>query len=359
LRAATIVAMANKKEKKIANLKRLRGALLQIFPQYSGRDFLCPICLRSFDLDATEGATDAHILPQAAGGKLAAYTCSKCNSDAHFDKWFGEHVRLRRSGGSIFDSPHQRGRLKIDGVPLGGTIGRAPDGTINILVMAANSSPESLRAFNENLQRASPKVVEVKFDLLSKKRDVHIGALQAAYLTFFRAFGYVPVFQRSLDIVREQLQHPNSDVLGRQFSCTTNEDLGHDTGIAIVNGRRCFFVAICDIVVFLPFFGDDRLYSELPADYKTASVTWHSFVGPPTRAGFSYAIALNDELLLWPDGLENGPADFRVVYLTSLDAPITIRKPITPSEAKRLLAESDTSVVAVHMQTDRKPEGRA
>jgi hypothetical protein len=61
--------------------------------------FMCPTCLDKIPLTQKDLISEAHIIPESAGGKPETFLCrKKCNSffGTNQDKWFGEIIRLNR-----------------------------------------------------------------------------------------------------------------------------------------------------------------------------------------------------------------------------------------------------------------------
>lgn len=69
---------------------------LQVFYPSLKNHFMCPTCLRKIPLNEKHNISEAHIIPNSAGGKLKTYLCRDCNSmfGTKQDKWFGELIRI-------------------------------------------------------------------------------------------------------------------------------------------------------------------------------------------------------------------------------------------------------------------------
>ena len=178
-------------------------------------EFLCPLCLGEFEFDDAEGATEAHIIPKAASGRMTTFLCKHCNSaaGATIDKWFGEHVRLKEGRHDIFDTKFKTGRVNVSGLDFGGDVRKSENGGLEVFLFNNQSNPANFSALEDLSSSSGIRKVEFKFPLLAKRRETRIGALQTAYLWLVNLFGYVPVYQGSLDQVRKQLLRPDADIL--------------------------------------------------------------------------------------------------------------------------------------------------
>lgn len=71
---------------------KLACSLTEFYPECADQ-FLCPTCLRFVPLNRPEDISEAHIVPRAAGGRVATVLCRKCNSTfgTRQDKWMAEY----------------------------------------------------------------------------------------------------------------------------------------------------------------------------------------------------------------------------------------------------------------------------
>lgn len=346
--------MSNRKRRseiKRRRIEHLSVGLRRLDPSFDG-DFKCPICLRSFQAVDEDGATEAHIVPQAAGGTLSTFLCRDCNSGAGsgIDKWFGEHLHLRRSKKTIIDSRIKTGRINLDGISLGGRIETGENGGLNVLLYKDRTDPKSWRAVDERIRGGGPKVLDIEFPLLGKSRDVNLGALQAAYLSFFKGFGYVPVLQRSFDIVRSQLLEPEKNLLGAQFIARTSEDLGYSIGVAEIDRNICLFASFFDLVVFLPPYGEINFYEQLPEDFKLSAVKLHPLRSKAQpKEGVPTALFVGNKTLLWPDYVPGLAGDILVAYLEEPSSEVQLMQTISKQDYDKLALEEGCESVKINI----------
>ena len=180
--------------------------------------YVCPLCTQAFDRSALEVRilTLEHAPPEALGGREVCLTCARCNNDAGrtvdahmhrrelaLDFVRGEMknfrpARLTVRGVSMnVDHYHGGGGVLISGVPRVN-----PPGAVGRLEAALDS-----QLVDQSL------TIEPYRDTFDNRLAV-VGWLRSAYLIAFAAFGYRFAFHGTLDRVREQLAHPERDVLG-------------------------------------------------------------------------------------------------------------------------------------------------
>jgi len=338
-------------EQKLEVAKRMIASLRSMVPSHP-TEFICPICERAYSLSNPSKITYGHIVPKAAGRDETVLICEPCNSSSghSIDKWFGELVRVSEDGKSIFNARHRDNRIKINGVSVGGRMERREDGSFEVLVFKNRSNPRALEELHKNVQ-SGLKTIEIAFPLLRNRALANMGALQAGYLALIKAFGYVPMLQRSLDIVRTQLRDTSRNLLGKQFIAIPSADIGFSTGIAQLPGGHCLYSAFRRVIVFYPTCnaGDD-FYSSLPNDYKVAGVQLHPFRSrslPPPEAAMG--LLLGSEILVWPDKAETLPPDFLVAYLERPGDFVQFLRGMSAEEANQLQSRTDVEIIRKHV----------
>ena len=257
-------------------------------------------------MNDTDQITVAHVLPRSTGMGLTTLLCKECN-DRHGrlqDKWFGEHVHLVTNRRSVLGVSSQRGYFKIDGVRMGGRFQELPDGGLNFQYWPNKTSPESLKAAEDQFGGSTINI-EAPIPLLEKQNQalVSVGFLTAAYLMLFRALGYSWVLQSHLDPVREQIRNPEADILPRNFCATSTKVFEKPwTGVGRVDSELVLVVGILDRVVFLPPFYRRDFYAAFPHSGKV-HFEWlrefsfykgHAFDGP-------VALLSGEGMLVVPD----------------------------------------------------------
>jgi HNH endonuclease len=254
-------------------LKNLSASLRTFSPGLDNH-FVCPTCLRTFGLTDPEGVTEAHLIPKAAGGKLATFLCKRCNSQfgARQDKWFGEYVRLKDAGKPIFSTKYKEMYFWIDDLKVNGRW--EFDGKdFSYLIASNRNSPEKQRLAIEKAKTA--KRVSIPIPLLANRRLVDIGFLTIAYLTWFTAFGYSWVFQKHLDPVREQILHPDRRIIKKPVIYLKDRFPGAWIAVFCVGSESFPGLVLHDVVALLPSFDNPEALHHLPEDLESAD-GWHS-----------------------------------------------------------------------------------
>jgi HNH endonuclease len=179
--------------------------------------YMCPTCLREFgEDDAARGAlTEEHVPPEALGGAVLALTCSSCNStsghrlDHHMVSWhqlltFGTSLASPLPAQATFGGVTQRGEaLVTDDVFLFAGVRKQNHPEI----------PAALTAEIEGLRAAENLRGTFSLRLKVDERLARIGWMRAAYLVAFCQFGYSCITTPPYERVRQQIQHPDTELI--------------------------------------------------------------------------------------------------------------------------------------------------
>jgi hypothetical protein len=135
-----------KRKKKSLALSHLAQHLHRFYPELSDC-FVCPTCLAKIPLSKTSQISEAHIIPDAAGGRLRTYLCRDCNSmfGAKQDKWFGEYAHLRKEKKDLLETRVKAGYFKIDGIRYGGTFTADRKHGLELIINKNRTEPEALK----------------------------------------------------------------------------------------------------------------------------------------------------------------------------------------------------------------------
>ncbi|MDD4584169.1 MAG: HNH endonuclease [Eubacteriales bacterium] len=246
--------MNTKTKKEI--LTAISENLAAFSPKFTGK-FVCPICLELIDINELDRISEAHIIPKAAvsGEKLMTWLCTKCNNTfGHsFDKWFGEYINYQQKG-SLLTENITKGKLSFNGIEYNGKVIKHKDSTDFIIIDNWNS-PETLKALKEEAEIIGPKKLSINIPLLSKREEIDIGFITAAYLYGFTLFGYSWVLQKRFQIIRDLILRRKSinDVTNSFYISKIKDSLSVDShwfGIAIANGEFIPCVKISKKTVF-------------------------------------------------------------------------------------------------------------
>lgn len=319
--------------------------------------FLCPTCLKWSALMDERSITEAHIIPNAVGGRLVTLLCRTCNSGfgTRRDRWFGEYIRLfRQDDVTPLHIKEQRGHFHINGVRVGGTFGVSDKGTIELLVHEWRTSPEGRAALAKIARRPrvlsqdpadliGPSVtVTLPMPPVVEHKDlVTLGFLTAGYLLWFRALGYSWALQKHLDVVREQIRTETLTVLPRSFSGAVPQRSAVPwIGFGTINGAMALFAGIEERVVLFPPADRPHFYQDLPTDTLEGAKMelfgrvdfgeHHAFAGPR-------AVVYHKRLAVCPDVFFKGR--YPLVVVPDSDGPLQVLHPVSHAEAERLKKE--------------------
>src|SRR5215210_5706152 len=264
-----------KQEKKALILSRLAANLRACYPELD-QHFMCPTCLATFPVTEVAKISEAHIVPDAAGGSLKTYICTDCNSQfgAKQDRWLGEHLKLQQNKNTTFlDTSSKPGYFKIGEVRVQGTYKTESDGSLGFYIYTDKTAPEALR----RVLAMRPNSITVPFPILGKQNLVDVGFLTAAYLLWFKELGYSWVLQAHLDQVREQIRKPDEKVIQERYLaiCPGNSFEYPWIGVAHLRAELAALAAIGDRFVFLPTADREEFYSQLGNDFDGISAEYH------------------------------------------------------------------------------------
>ena len=299
-------------------LQELSGNLKRFRPELD-RHFLCPTCMNPFQLPNSDNVTEAHIIPQAGGGGIRTLLCRKCNSffGSKQDKWFGEFIRLASDDQTtIFDTKIKQGSLRINGVPVNGEWRWDETKGFDFFVDTHRNSPETLlqleKSFNTGklypLDSPPSWTVEIETPLLGEKRMVKLGFLTAAYLLWWRVFGYSWVFQKHLDPVRQQILNPYDEVLNDKFFVASGERWDHPwIGFAWIKEQFFLVAGVSSFLVLFSSVDRPDSVSNLP-DQLVGTNMECRVIRHPSRMqyGPTTSVTVDESFAIIPDVMFKG-----------------------------------------------------
>ncbi|PKG42818.1 HNH endonuclease [Psychroflexus sp. MES1-P1E] len=204
----------------------------------------CPICLNYFvkeDLEAkVNPLTLEHNPPQSLGGKSSILTCKKCNSDAGH-KIDNEILTALLEIDALHFKPNSEIKTQFynestDGKGVNAKIKIEEDGKFLINIDTKNNNPKIHKKFfdSEVQEYNSPlfindisksgwsKKLNFTFDKPNKtnERLASISLLKIAYLMAFEKLGHLYIFNKNTEIIREQIKHPEKEIIKNPFWIT-------------------------------------------------------------------------------------------------------------------------------------------
>jgi hypothetical protein len=162
-----------------------------------------------------------HVPPEAMGGRGILLTCKSCNNTAGHtvDAAVVGRGRFFQFGDSLFRKQGEfRGPVKIEfrGVVVNAIL-VTKDGRVTILVDRGHNNPRLLDQQIAEMERELNATGSAEFRLTATVKfgfdRARVGDLRSAYLAAFAMFGYRYAYDARLDIVREQIMHPDQEMI--------------------------------------------------------------------------------------------------------------------------------------------------
>ena len=244
--------------------------------------YVCPLCMKTFNLRELgnkigEVLTLEDVPPKSLGGSPILVTCKICNSSCghsidaallhELELLYGDKKQRLENTDALLNSHGKKvyTKVRID-----------KDKTICFDIRSKTNPPNAINEFVKSVEHDGDNYsIQVELHVKKEKRNVQaarIAILKSAYLYAFRKFGYYYILNESLTPIREQILHPEKDILhntfiiGDQDSMPTKKKDG--VYIASVNGYEFIAVIltftvpstnfICRGVIALPYPGFDE-----------------------------------------------------------------------------------------------------
>ncbi|HKI05799.1 MAG TPA: HNH endonuclease [Thermoanaerobaculia bacterium] len=321
-----------KNKRKSLVLGRLAEHLRSFYPELS-HHFICPTCLVKIPLSKASQVSEAHIVPEAAGGSLKTYLCRDCNSNfgAKQDKWFGEYAHLRREKKDLLETRVKASYFEIDGIRYGGTFFADRQSGFKFYIDQTRTAPEALKELERRsrMEGFDGAKISIPIPLMANEAIIDVGFLTAAYLLWFHEFGYSWVLQDHLAIVRAQIREPEKMIIQDKYAVRC-QGLYFDrpwVGVVRHQGEIVLVAAIADRMVSLPAVDRPGLpFADLsqPKGMFTAAYRrldlyqQHRFEGP-------LAILFENRFLVMPDVLLRRSVDgHAIMYPAWTSAPVVM-----------------------------------
>ncbi len=187
--------------------------------------YLCPLCLQWFsDLD---DLSLEHAPPQSVGGRHVAVTCRECNSrSGHTADAELRRVETVREFGTRTMTRPMAATFRFGDVELRGSAIFTEDG-LSLMGVPEQNHPDMTAAMTAALRGAADDgATDWTAGLSFPSPDfkaASVAWLRAGYLVAFATLGYLYILREELEPVREQIQDPKADVLGR-YCLMTHSD---------------------------------------------------------------------------------------------------------------------------------------
>jgi hypothetical protein len=267
-----------KRARREAAFNEYSANLTACFPTFKDT-FVCPFCHRAFGRDALDDPPKviiAHCLLHSLGGRLITLACAECDNKAGHT--VDIHLKHRLETEDFFQghSPSTRRiQLMMGGrkVPAEIRIGLREDGTpcLEFHIDYRRSPPHEFNALTNALEKGTmPENAEINIEgtVPFNHPMSRLAMLRSAYLMMFRHFGYSYICHRNVEPVRQQLLHPNEQILPGLPILRVPEHPRHVNTVALVTTPeyQSFFVPMQFVTegkqkvcmgVFMPGLGED------------------------------------------------------------------------------------------------------
>jgi hypothetical protein len=224
--------------------------------------FRCPTCLRDLPIenfgsaDADNAINEEHIIPDAVGGKQTTFLCKSCNSTfgRKQTKWLVEWIELNEGGAPFPTDPKkQKASISANGLKLNGSMHLGDDGALEFYTDQTRSNPVDFDAYWREPKPSGIKI-EYSMPVFTNEESLRVGYLTAAYGLWFKNFGYSFVLQSKLNTVREQILHPERNIIDWNFLIEIPVREIREPSIGLMRFGEDYFpiAVIYDHIVLLP-----------------------------------------------------------------------------------------------------------
>lgn len=222
----------SEKERRLKNRRlkffRLGSKAISKYLNGDSSHYYCPICGKRYPEKSAAIGSDLtleDVPPKSVGGRAILLTCRRCNSSAGHTVDASIAGRKNLETYSKIMSGQVKGEipfatLSIEELNLAVTISSADSFDIKPIIRA--NAPTTIESYQERLREVvSNNINELEFKISAYQKYDHrffkLSHLKSAFLLIFAWLGYRYAFDPRLEIVRQQIQEPESDILGTTF----------------------------------------------------------------------------------------------------------------------------------------------
>lgn len=330
---------------------------LEIFYPHLKQHFMCPTCLEKIPLIEKDRISEAHIIPNAAGGTWKTFLCRDCNSrfGAKQDKWFGEFINITNGENpSLFSTTVKNRYFKIDNLKVNGSFKQEKTGDFSLYIHTNRNSPDVNKIINEKLSTYPTEIkLSVQMPILQNARLAEVGFLTAGYLMWFRALGYSWILQSHLNIVREQIIKPDKNVIYNKFFFNVgNINWKPWFGIIPIDNNYMPAFGLKNHLVAFPSRGYPFLYENIDEGARNINLSdiraqclSNKLLKQPAFPAF--VVMYENNILVAPDLLENLKDSFVVILFTKDSNKAQMLVPIEKNKFEELKKQNNAKVICV------------
>jgi hypothetical protein len=221
--------------------------------------YYCPICSLGYPESSAitgDNLTIEHVPPESAGGKPILLTCRNCNSllGRTIDVSTANSKRFEKDANIVFGQ--DKGTIPFATLSFGDfqvTTSIHREDSLDIRPLERANSPIILNKYKKHLMNHSH---DLQFNVsISHKYDnrlFKLSYLKSAFLLIFAWLGYRYAFDTRLYIVRQQLQKPESDILGTRFWIEGNGSMPLNKIMLLSSPLPILLVSFNSFCIILP-----------------------------------------------------------------------------------------------------------
>ncbi|BAZ25975.1 hypothetical protein NIES4073_68810 [Kalymmatonema gypsitolerans NIES-4073] len=215
--------MVNKKRQKRQEIFHELAINLAFYTEGKIRQrFACPFCLKLFD--SIDQLSDAHIFPEALGGRTITLACKGCNSaiGSKIESYETERVKFN----DAFSGKGQN-CWKVALTPKSDNVNSQNIGKVTAEMKLVENEARTELQFHVTPKGYSPKALEeisklwgeagssvnVEFQARAGWTRGKLTYLHSAFLFLFSQFGYEWALDPCTQVIREQIQKPEEDLI--------------------------------------------------------------------------------------------------------------------------------------------------
>jgi hypothetical protein len=347
------------KKKLLANL----ASHLKYFKPHLHDHFVCPTCLAEIPTKNIEKISVAHIIPKSADGNLTTFICKRCNDTFGHkqDRWLGDVLKVLNSPYPSALAANKRSRqINICGLKVNSNWRITETGGLELLIDYRQNDPAIIRPETRDGKTAfSGKLIEtlgknkqhfniqIPLPILGKNNFINVGFLTAAYLLWFRSFGYSWVFQKNLDIVRKQIQTPEEKVINFNY-CILHKEINMNLWYGLIPAEDLMIPAmgLSHAFVILPQRDIPDFYNQVaartltfkPSKIKTFAIEEKLEYGPP------HCVIYEDKVIVCPELMSEQYKSIIALFYHNKDDKPMILGSITKAKFDELSQQENAAV---------------
>jgi hypothetical protein len=203
-----------------------------------------------------------HAPPESQGGRGIVLTCEPCNTGAghRVEGAVADRDRALDAVPYLTGTPTGApvpGKATIAGITLNVLINNTAD-AVGLIVEPGLNDPKMVDVYFDKLESLSAEGDEPPQIRVSVRRGFHggralVGDLKSAYLAAFATFGYAFALQHGMDVVRQQILDPDSNLIAVWWLGTKIRGWATPWIRITDTPMRCVAVGLRRSAVLLPF----------------------------------------------------------------------------------------------------------